>query len=146
VLMAFLVFRWVFALAADADRAFPVWAEILAVALALRPIVGDLMHGNVNIFILFLVVGALMAVRRQWDTAAGLLLGLAIACKVTPALFVPYFLWKRAWRLLAGCAAGLFLSLWLVPGLCLGFHDNQCLLRDWADQMLVPYLVNGRVT
>ena len=44
--------------------------------------------------------------RRGRDGPAGVLLALAIACKVTPALFVPYFLWKRAWKVLAGCAVG----------------------------------------
>ena len=34
--------------------------------------------------------------------SAGCVLGLAIACKVTPALFVPYLAWKRSWKALAG--------------------------------------------
>jgi hypothetical protein len=144
--MAFLVYHWVFRLVQDEGRPFPVWARVLAVALTLRPIAGDLTHGNVNIFILFIVVGALVAFRAGRDATSGLVLGLAIACKVTPALFVPYFLWKRAWRALAGCGIGLVLSLWLVPGLFLGFERNVCLLGEWTDNMIVPYVVHGKVT
>jgi hypothetical protein len=146
VVMAFLVFHWVFLLVDDPARPFPVWAKMTALVLSMRPIISDLTHGNINIFILFLVVGALVALRGRRDIGAGLLLGLAIACKVTPALFVPYLLWKRTWRALAGCVAGLVLFLWVVPGLFLGLGHNQHLLEEWAEQMIVPYLVEGRVT
>jgi hypothetical protein len=118
------------------------------VVLSLRPIIGDLQHGNVNLLILFLVVAALTIYRRGRDFSAGIVLGLAIACKVTPALFVPYFLWKRAWRMAAGCVAGLALFLWpgLVPSLCLGFEDNQRQLASWYYEMVHPFVVEGKIT
>ena len=112
--LTLLAFHWVFRLVETPGRPFPLWARIVTVLLSLRPIIGDLHHGNVNLFILFLVVAALAAFRSRRDLLSGLLLGLAVACKVTPALFIPYFLWKRQWRVLAGCAAGLLLFLW--PG------------------------------
>src|SRR5207248_5668193 len=99
--------RWVFRLVADAGRPFPPWAQAATVLLSLRPVMGDLHHGNVNLFILFLVAAVLAAYQRRRDFLAGVVLGLAVACTVTPALFLPYFLWKRAWRLLAGAVAGL---------------------------------------
>jgi hypothetical protein len=75
-------------------------------------------------------------------------LGLAIACKVTPALFVPYLLWKRSWRALAGCAVGLALFLYpgLVPSLRLGWEENQRQLRSWYGVMVRPFVVEGKVT
>ena len=87
-----------FRLAEEPGRPFPTWAKGLTVVLSLRTILSDLTHGNVNLLILFLVVTGLAAFRRGRDMIAGILLALAIACKVTPALFIPYFLWKRAWR------------------------------------------------
>ena len=101
---------------------FPPWAMGLTVLLSLRPIMGDLQHANVNIFILFLVVASLAAYARGWDWSAGVVLGLAVACKVTPALFIPYFLWKREWKVLGGCAVGLLLFLYpgLLPAAVLG--------------------------
>lgn len=146
VAMALLVFRWGFQLVEETGRPIPLWAKCLAVLLSLRPILGDLTHGNINIFILFLMVAALVALRSRRDLCAGLLLGLAIACKVTPALLVPYLVWKRAWVALAGCAAGLVLFLWLLPGIFLGHQHNMFLLREWVDQMIVPYVVDGVVT
>ena len=109
--MAIAMIVWTFRL-----LAVPVadWVKGLAIALSLHPILGDLAHGNVNLFISFVVVGALECFRRRWDFTAGVAIGLAIACKVTPALFVPYLLWKRAGRALAhhcpGCAGAVTLK------------------------------------
>lgn len=137
--MAVIVLLWVFRLVESGDRPFPLWGKALAVALSLRPIVGDLTHGNVNLFILFLVVGALYAFCKGREVLAGLTLALAVACKITPALFLPYFAWKRAWKTLAGCALGLVLFFWLLPGLFLGMHDNARFLTSWTSVMVLPY-------
>jgi hypothetical protein len=146
--LTLLAFRWVFRIVEEPSRPFPMWAKCLTVVLALRPIISDLQHGNVNLFILFLVVAALMAYRLQRDLLAGVVLGLAIACKVTPALFVPYFLWKRSWKALSGCVGGLVLFLWpgLVPACFMGWHSNQNHLVSWYYDMVHPFVIEGKVT
>ena len=146
VAMALVAFAAIFRVIETTDLPFPPWAKALTVLLSLRPVVGDLSHGNVNLFILFLVAAMLYAFRRGWDVAAGMILALAIACKVTPALFVVYFLWKRAWRLLAGCAIGLVLFFGPIPALFLGWDQNAELLGSWMRQMVTPFLVGGVVT
>ena len=50
---------------------------LVAILFALRPMVGDLTHGNINLFILFLVVAGLYAYYRQRDVSAGVLLALS---------------------------------------------------------------------
>ncbi len=129
-------------------RPFPMWAIVLALLLSLRPILGDLEHGNVNLFILFLVIAALTALHWRKDWLAGVIMGLAIACKVTPALFLPYFIWKRAWRALAGSMLGLVLFLWpgLVPAALLGWQSNQDYLQAWYHEMVCPYVFESKVT
>jgi hypothetical protein len=146
--MALLALHWIFKMVEDPERPFPLPAKIAAVMLALKPIVDDLNHGNVNLFIFFLVVGALTAYRRRQDLLAGVVLGLAIACKVTPALFIPYFLWKKAWKVSAGCLVGLLLFLYpgVVPALRLGKEANQKQLASWYDVMVYPFVVEGKVT
>jgi hypothetical protein len=146
VAMALLCLYCTFRMIETPARPFPAWGKALAVLLSLRPIMGDLSHGNVNIFILFLVVASLYAFRHGRDLACGLLLALATACKVTPALFVPYLVWKRAWGTLAGCALGLALFFWVVPGLFLGMGRNAELLHTWYERMIVPYVFEGEVT
>jgi alpha-1,2-mannosyltransferase len=146
--LTLLAFRWIFQLVEEKSRPFPLWAKCLTVLLALRPIMSDLQHGNVNLFILFLVIAALAAYQRQRDVLAGIVLGLAIACKVTPALFVPYFLWKRSWKVLAGCIAGLMLFLWpgLVPAALMGWQNNERHLVSWYYDMVHPFVIEGKVT
>jgi alpha-1,2-mannosyltransferase len=146
--LTLLALRWVFELVETAGRPFPLWARAVTVLLSLGPIIGDLHHGNVNLFILFLIVAALTAFRRRHGVLCGLILGLAVACKITPALFFPYFLWKRQWRVLAGGAAGLVLFLWpgFVPALALGWQENQRQVASWYVEMVRPFVVEGKVT
>jgi hypothetical protein len=143
--LALLALLWAFELVQAPERPFPGWAKLVVALLILRPMLGDLSHGNVNLFILFLVLAALMGYCRGRDFFAGAVLGLAIACKVTPVLFVPYFLWKRAGKVLAGTALGLVLFLEIVPAALLGWERNHQLLCSWTRQMAQPYLEAGQV-
>jgi hypothetical protein len=146
VVMVVLAFAAMFRMVESGGAAMPAWSRALAVLLSVGPIVGDLTHGNINILILFLVIAALYAFHRGHDLASGVLLALAICCKVTPLLFVPYFLWKRQWKLLAATAMGMGLFLFVVPGLMLGWHENEVQLNSWLNQMVVPFLRDGIVS
>ncbi|MCZ2341571.1 MAG: DUF2029 domain-containing protein [Bacteroidales bacterium] len=144
--MAIACFLWAFRLVSEVGGAVPDWAKGLTVLLGLHPVLGDLSHGNVNIFIAFLVMAMLELVRRHRDLAAGVVLGLAIACKVTPALFLPYFVWKRSGKMVAASLIGLGLWLFVVPGAIFGMERNVTLLNSWFDGMVRPFLVEGQVT
>jgi len=148
VALTFLVLVWVFRLVETPERPFPAWAKAVTILLSLRPIMSDLEHGNVNLFILFLVVAFLTLYRLGRDLSAGCVLALAVACKVTPALFVPYLVWKRSWRALAGCGVGLLLFLWpgFVPAAVLGWELNRTQLHSWYADMVRPFVVEGKVT
>ena len=71
-------------------------SQALVLLLSFRPILSDLHHGNINIMILFLIVATSGPGDGGTTCSPGCLLGLAITYKVTPALFVPYFVWKRS--------------------------------------------------
>jgi hypothetical protein len=129
----------VLALLDDREKPLPLWGKAIAVALAMRPIAGDLMHGNVNLLILGLIVLALIACAHRRDGWAGFLLGLGVACKITPALFLLYFLWKRAWLALAGMTAGVIVSGLLIPAAAFGWSENIEYLQSWHRQMVAPY-------
>jgi alpha-1,2-mannosyltransferase len=143
VLMAVLAAMWTFRLIGPA---IPDAAKAAAILLALPALMGDLSHNNVNIFILFLVAGCLELYRRGRDAASGLVLGLSIACKVTPLLFLAYFVWKGAWRVVAGCAVGLALWLVLLPGATFGWEWNAELLTDWYKLMIERPVLKGEIT
>lgn len=144
--MAVALVLWAFRLCEDAVRPLPDGAKAVTLLLGLHPILGDLSHGNVNIFIAFLVMGGLELYRRGRDVLAGVVLGLAIACKVTPALFLPYFVWKRSWKMVAATLAGVALWLIVVPGALLGWERNQTLLTNWFDGMVRPFVIDGKIT
>jgi hypothetical protein len=148
VLMAVLSFYWMVKLVEAGGVPFAPWARVLAALLSLKPVLDDLSHGNVNLFILFLVVACFAARQARRDGLAGGLLALAIACKVTPALLVPYFVYKRAWGLLIGCMIGLmlFLAPGFVPAARLGMDHNQRQLTSWYQVMVKPFVLEGKVT
>lgn len=122
---------------------FPPFFQSAVLLLSLRPILGDLHHGNINLLILFLIVAMFQAWREGYDLLAGLLLGLAISYKVTPALFIPYFIYKRSWRTVGATILGLFLFMLLVPGLIVGPRFNLECLTMWWHRMLTPFLMEG---
>lgn len=141
--LAVLMVRWAISLV---DGALPDWLVMLAVLLSLHPIIGDLTHGNVNLFIAALVFGSLELLRRRWDLTAGIVLALAIACKVTPALFLPYFLWKRLWNAALGTMIGLVLWVAVVPGIFLGVETTRTLTVSWFTTMVKPFVMDGKIT
>jgi hypothetical protein len=122
---------------------FPPFFQSAILLLSLRPILGDLHHGNINLLILFLIVAMFQAWRQGYDMLAGLILGLAISYKVTPALFIPYFAYKRSWRTVWSTLLGLGLFLLLVPSLIIGPRFNFECLQMWWHRMLTPFLVEG---
>jgi len=146
LVLAALSLAWCFRIVEHGGATFPPWAKAAATLLVLRPIIGDLTHGNVNILILFLVTAALFSFHRGRDFLAGVLLALAICCKVTPLLFVPYFAWKRQWRVLFGATVGMVLFLFVIPSLMLGWADNLSLLNSWTRQMILPFVRDGVVS
>ena len=81
-----------------------------ALALAARFVIRDFAEVGVNTALVALTWLAIYLWRERRDLSAGLSLGLAIALKCTPAIFVGYFLWKRQWRVafFAATAAALF--------------------------------------
>jgi hypothetical protein len=126
------------------DKPVPSWVQAMIVLLTLRPIMSDLHHGNNNILILFLVVSALAAWRKGYDVLAGLILAYSIAFKVTPALFLVYFAYKRQWRTLVAAGLGMGLFLFVVPSLFLGVEFNGICLASWWKRILSPYVDNDK--
>lgn len=69
----------------------------VAVALVMAPVRETLAFGQINLLLVALVLADVVAMRRGWRWA-GAGTGLAAAIKLTPAIFVLYFLLTRRWR------------------------------------------------
>src|SRR5205814_765724 len=69
-----------------------------------------------------------------------------ISYKVTPALFVPYFAYKRSWRTVGATMLGMGLFLLIVPSLVLGPEFNGECLAMWWHRMMSSFLVKDFVS
>ena len=119
------------------------WVLGLGFLWAFSTLLADVQHGNTNTFVLLLIVLHLWAYRRGSDLGAGAALAAAICLKMTPALFVLYWLYQRNWRvLLATIGAGVAFVV-VVPMLAVGFEQAHLLTRTWIDNLIVPGLVKG---
>ncbi len=124
----------------------PLGVLILVALFSARPIMGDITHGNINSFVFFEIALAWYLFVNRRDGWAGVVVGLAVVTKITPALLLVYFVYKRAWRVVAGAGVGLVLFALLIPSIFLGFGRNNELLANWHDQMVKPYVSEGFVT
>ncbi len=73
--------------------------SVISVALAGQFILYDLDDGGPHTILMGILVGAVYAVWKGREKLGAMWFGLAIALKVTPGLFLPFFMWKRQWRL-----------------------------------------------
>lgn len=136
---------WVSALVVDETPGLErprtaLWAIPLVLASG---IVGsNLETSQVNILIFFFVCLALWAFRRRQDLTAGMLLGFATALKLTPGLFILYFLYKRALRVVVGAGLAIAVCWLVVPLIVFGPGDFLEIGRDWSEFVL-GYVTQG---
>jgi hypothetical protein len=90
-----------------------IGAVLLFVFLVNGPLVYSLREGNTTHFILLLLVVALLFWSRRWDYSAGLVLGLCAVIKLPLLLYGVYFLLRRRWRIVAGGATTIGLTVML---------------------------------
>jgi hypothetical protein len=73
--------------------------SVVTIILAGQFILYDLDDGGPHTILMGMLVGAIYAAWTGREKLAAIWFGLAIALKVTPGLFLPFFIWKRQWRL-----------------------------------------------
>jgi hypothetical protein len=115
-----------------AGGARAAWWVAPAGALVIAPfLVQHLIFHQTYALIFALLVEAFLAAQAARDARAGVFVGVGGSLKVTPALLLPYFLFRKRWKLL-GAAAGtaLLCSLSLVP--FLGWRGTVDAHRAWV--------------
>jgi len=76
-----------------------LWVIAGTLLLTSRFVVRDFDDGGQNLILLALTWAAVYLWTRNRDLLAAASLGLAVALKCTPALFIAYFAWKRQWKI-----------------------------------------------
>jgi len=134
-------------LAAHHRRRTSDWVVLLGLLWALDFLIGDIQHGNTNVLVLGAICLHLWLYRRGNDFWAAAPLVAAICLKMTPALFLLYWLYQRNWKLLGGAVVFLFLFVVVVPwaALAVAFGPGHYfhLTAAWLDNLILPGLVKG---
>jgi hypothetical protein len=81
---------------------FPRTALFIFLGLTFQPVLDNLWHGNVSVLIFSCFCLSYYLLKKKRNLLSGLVLGLIVPLKFYPAIFLPYFIWRRNWRLVAG--------------------------------------------
>jgi len=95
-------------------------AVLVPVLLSARLLQEHLQHTQVNILVFFLVLLAFHWFRTARQAAGGLSLALAASIKAVPIVFLPYLVYKRAWRPAAWTAGFLLVLNVVLPAAAFG--------------------------
>jgi hypothetical protein len=112
----------------------------LSTILSIRFILHTLDSGQVNILMMFSILAGLYCASQNKDIVAGALLGFSAMTKLTPVIFIPYFLLKKRIRLATMIAVSI-LIYFLFPALIIGWKNNFHYMRDFF-----PFLFQSTIT
>jgi alpha-1,2-mannosyltransferase len=120
-----------------------VWGRLLvgvgAGALTLQFILNDLDDGGPHLILLGILTGGVYAIWVGKERLGAALVGLGIVLKITPALFVLLFLWKRQWRVASYTV--LATVLWvLLPTLYMGPTSWWQHHEEWTRNAMLSIL------
>ncbi len=94
-------------------------------------------RAQVNLLLLMMLAGMILSLVRGRGFIAGLWLAAAASLKVIPGFLVLYALYRRNWKMLAGCAAGGLLFMFILPAIAVGPRGAVELNRKFLDSMIV---------
>jgi len=90
-------------------------AVLVPVLMTARLLQEHLQHTQINLYVMFLVLLAFYLFQRRREPLGGLVLATATSLRAVPLLFLPYLLYKRAWRAAAWTAAFLLVLNVVLP-------------------------------
>ncbi len=127
-------------------RSTRLWLGIGTGVLTLQFILNDLDDGGPHLILLGILTGGLYAIWAGRERLGAMLVGLGIVLKITPALFVLLFAWKRQWRLVTMTVLAVVFWL-LLPLPYMGVQSWWDHHREWAHNAMLSVLdrqVEGR--
>jgi hypothetical protein len=123
-------------------RRMPDWLALLGILAGIDFIIGDIQHGNTNAFVALAVIGHLWLFRKGHDWLSGIILALGICLKLTPALFILYWIYQREWKVLLGVFIALPLMI-LSPAIFMDWKFYTVAIGTWWNELIYPGLVKG---
>lgn len=109
-------------------RVVPIllWTSLIELKFLAR----EIELGQVNLFILFLLVSMVYLLLRNKENFAGGVWGISLFFKPYALVFLPYFFVKRRFRVLATGFAVILTGL-VLPALFYGIRGNLTVLGEW---------------
>lgn len=86
--------------------------------------------GQVNIFIFFLLIMMVKALLHKKDVKGGLFLGFSLIFKPYGLVFLPYFILKKRFKLIASSLGTILIGL-ILPAIYYGLKGNIAVLTSW---------------
>lgn len=118
---------------------------IITLVLSFKAILGNFQLGQTNILLLFLLMLCLYGYQKKKDLFLGVPLGILMMIKLTPILFLFYFLYQRRYRSIL-YALMTVVVLFLMPVFYLGLSGNWqshlawfAMLRESTPDLLLHY-------
>ena len=133
---------WMFSGKSEETTPANLWLAPLV--LIATNIITNIETSQVNIFILSLVAFALYFFAKSKDAWAGVLLGVAVAVKITPALFVAYFAYKRSWKIVFWSGATVLICWGVIMVPLLGYSRYGEVMLSWLS-ILTGYVEGGTI-
>ncbi len=111
----------------------PLTASAMLVPLLMtaRLLQEHFQHTQINLYVLFLILLAFHLFQRRHDGLGGLALAAAASLRAVPLLFLPYLLYKRAWRAAAWTAGFLVVLNVFLPVTAFGPTQALERWRSW---------------
>jgi alpha-1,2-mannosyltransferase len=128
----------VFLRATGVPRRQLMWGlgAVMPVALFIEPVQANLSFGQVNVALMLLVTLDCLLPRTRWPR--GVLVGIAAATKLTPALFIVFFLVRRDLRSARNAAASFVVTTGI--GFLLAWHSS---VKYWTGTVFDSSRIGG---
>ncbi len=117
----------------------------LGLAFALFIVFDNLYLGQSNILVFFLTVLSLYLFEDGREYMSGIAIAAAIAIKITPALFLVYFVFRGGRKVFTGALAGLAAFFFIVPSMFYGVAKSNGFFRDFIFQVILPFAKNDTI-
>lgn len=118
-----------------AQRGTRVVYAVVVGLLSAKFVLSPLEHQSHDLIILLLVLLSAYCAASGRSAAAGSLAGIAAACKATPLLLLPYFLWRRMW-LAAAAMVCIGAAATLLPDLISPNPAGKLWVQTWIDSFV----------
>jgi Glycosyltransferase family 87 len=123
-------------LAAGTAGARNVWLYVIPNLLVIVYIWSSYHLGQPNLVLLALMLGAFVALRRNREIVAGVLIAIAAAVKAFPVIAIVYLIYRRYWTAAASLVVTLVFLLLVLPAPFRGFERTWHDIEKWSAGML----------